>query len=255
MSAGLAPKLEDYSRKYQCVRLNRKNGILEVRFHTGGGSMKWGPIPHRELGYLFADIAEDLDNEAVIITGEGSDFCTGMDIGTFDMSPKGWELLRQEGRRLINNLLDIQVPVIGVVNGPAHIHAELVLLSNIVICTPEATFKDLPHFPGGAVPGDGVHVVWPALLGPTRGSYFLLTGQVLSAQQAQTLGVVNEIVARDQLMTRAWAIAEDIVKRTPMVRRYSRILLTQEMKRLMHDHLSHGLTLEALAGMDMVQGR
>lgn len=52
----------------------------------------------------------------------------------------------------------------------------------LVIASDTATFQDAPHFPNGIVPGDGVHIVWPLLLGPNRGRYFLLTGQRLSAQ-------------------------------------------------------------------------
>jgi enoyl-CoA hydratase/carnithine racemase len=59
------------------------------------------------------------------------------------------------------NLLDIEVPVIAAVNGPALIHAEIPVLSDIVICSEKAEFQDAPHFANGVVPGDGVHVVWP----------------------------------------------------------------------------------------------
>ncbi len=51
-------------------------------------------------------------------------------------------------------------------------------------------FQDSAYFPGGLVPGDGVHVVYPMLLGPNRARYFLFTGQTLSAEEAQRLGFV-----------------------------------------------------------------
>lgn len=79
--------------------------------------------------------------------------------------------------------------MIGAVNGPAHMHAELVVLSNIVVASETASFQDAPHFANGVVPGDGVHIVWPMLLGPTRGSYFLLTNEIIDARQALELGV------------------------------------------------------------------
>ena len=49
-----------------------------------------------------------------------------------------------------------------------------------------------------------MQVIWPLLLGPNRGRYFLLTGQTLSAQEALTLGVVNEVVPHEQVLGRAW---------------------------------------------------
>ena len=88
----------------------------------------------------------------------------------------------------MTNLLEIEVPVIGAVNGPATIHAEIPVMSDIVLASQTATFQDAPHFPRGVVPGDGVHVVWPLLLGQNRGRYFLLTGQTLSAHRGNGLG-------------------------------------------------------------------
>src|ERR1700729_1709504 len=106
------------------------------------------------------------------------------------------EKIYLEGKRLLDNLLNIDVPVIGAVNGPARIHAELAVLSDIVLAAETAVFQDAAHMPNGVVPGDGVHVVWPLLLGPNRGRYFLLTGQRLSADEAQAAGVVSEVLPR-----------------------------------------------------------
>jgi enoyl-CoA hydratase/carnithine racemase len=253
-SAGLAPRFEVYSQKYEHIRLSRRDGILELCVHTAGGSLKWSARAHDELGYCFGDIADDPDNKVLIITGTGASFCAEADPASWgELTPRAVAEMHQAGKRLLNNLLNIEIPVIGAVNGPALIHAELPLLSNIVIAAEDATFQDSVHFTYDFVPGDGVHVVWPALLGPTRGSYFLLMGQVLEARQALDLGLVNEIVPRSQVLHRARVIAELIARRPMMVRRYSRILLVQEMKRLMHDYLSHGIAVEGLAMLDQTR--
>jgi len=62
-----------------------------------------------------------------------------------------------------------------------------------VLAADTALFQDAPHFMSGIVPGDGAHVVWPHLLGPNRGRYFLITGQELNARTAFEYGVVNEV--------------------------------------------------------------
>jgi enoyl-CoA hydratase/carnithine racemase len=85
------------------------------------------------------------------------------------------------------NHLDIEAPMIAAVNGPALIHAELALLCDIVLASETAIFQDLPHFPSGLVPGDGVHVVFPLLLGANRGRYSLLMGQKIPAHEPRTL--------------------------------------------------------------------
>jgi len=96
------------------------------------------------------------------------------------------------------------------------------------------------------VPGDGMHIIYPLLLGLNRGRYFLLTGQTLNARQALDLGLVSEVLPRQQLVARAWELAEQLAQRPPLVLRYSRVLLTQHIKRLMHDLLGYGLALEGL---------
>jgi len=245
-------KLDDYAQKYNHVVMDRgDDGILHMRLHTEGGPLKWGGSPHRELGDCFMDVANDFDNKCVILTGTGDKF-----IGLFadepiaGITPQSWDHIYFEGKRLLMNLLSIEVPVIAAVNGPATIHAELAVMSDIVIAADHSTFRDLPHFRGGLVPGDGVHVVWPLLLGPNRGRYFLLTGQKLLADEALELGVVSELMPLDQLSDRAWELAREVVKRPPLTVRYARVAMVQHLKKLMQDNLGYGLALEGLAAND-----
>jgi enoyl-CoA hydratase/carnithine racemase len=93
-------------------------------------------------------------------------------------------------------------------------------------------------------------VVWPLLLGTTRGSYFLLTGQRLSAREAHEYGIVNEVLPRDQLLPRAWELAEQLIQQPALTLRYSRVVLALHLKRLMQDMLGYGLALEGLAAVD-----
>jgi enoyl-CoA hydratase/carnithine racemase len=243
---------DTYRDKYRHIRLTRHDGILELCVHTAGDSLVWAGPPHEELGHCFADIAGDIDNQVVIITGAGKDFCADIDLSQFpEVTPRFFLDLWHEARRLLDNLLAINVPVIGAVNGRAHVHAELALLSNIVVASETASFQDAPHFANGVVPGDGVHIVWPMLLGPTRGSYFLLTNEIIDAAKARDLGIVNEVVPFDQLHARAWELAEAIAAKPIMARHFSRTLLTHEMKRQMHEQLSHGFALEGLGMFGM----
>jgi enoyl-CoA hydratase/carnithine racemase len=97
------------------------------------------------------------------------------------------------------------------------------------------------------VPGDGMHIVYPLLLGMNRGRYFLLTGQTLDARKALELGLVAEVLPPDRLLARAWELAEDLARRPTLLLRYTRLLLTEALRRQMHDLLGYGLGMELLA--------
>ncbi len=243
---------DQYSDKYQSIRMERRNGILQMTFHTNGDSLQWGGIPHQELPEAFADIGSDPDNLVVIMTGAGDAFTgpPGTPESTPKRSPREWDKTYWEGKHLLSNLLDIEVPMISAINGPALRHSELPLLCDIVLAAEEASFQDSGHFINGLIPGDGMHIIYPLLLGLNRGRYFLLTGQTIGARQAQELGLVSEVMPRQELLPRAWELAEQLTKQSPLVLRYSRVLLTQYVKRQMHDLLGYGLALEGLGSAD-----
>lgn len=254
--------LADYSGKYSSVRMRREDGILEMQFHTGGGPLRWSKRAHEDLECAFLDVGRDRGNEVVILTGTGDEYCgpavqpTGAGGHHNPRKPvtsEEWDSLWYwEGKHLLMNLLNIEVPVISAINGPAVRHAEIPLLSDIVLASETATVQDSAHFNGGLVPGDGVHVVFPLLLGPNRGRYFLLTGQVLDARQCLELGVFNEVLPGDRVLPRAWELARQIRQRPPLLRRYTRVMLTQDYKKRMHELLGYGLALEGLAAVQRV---
>jgi enoyl-CoA hydratase/carnithine racemase len=244
-------QLSEYADRYQNLRMTRHDGVLEVTMHTDGGSLLWSEPAHREFPDAFADIGRDPDTKVVILTGSGPDFCPGVDWQSWKdrISARSRDKLYSEGKRLLRNLLAIEVPIVTAVNGRAHQHSELAVMGDIVIAAEDASFKD-PHFSHGRVPGDGVHVVWPLLIGLNRAKYFHLTGQVIEAQEAKTLGAVNEVVPREQLLPRARILAADLASKPELLRRYSRVALNLTLSRNLEMDLSHGMLLEGLAAVD-----
>jgi len=247
---GSMAALREYEHRYSRAALRREGGVLEIRLHDGqDGSLVWDEPAHRELPELFVDVASDGDNHVVILTGSGDDFCASV-------NPAGWEnatsrtydKIFTEGRRLLGNLLDIEVPVIGAINGPARLHAELIVLSDIVLAAEHTVLQDGFHFPY-AVPGDGVHSVWTSLLGPNQGRYFLLTQQEIDAHEAQRRGVVHEVLPAQELLPRAWELAQHLDEQDPLVLKYSRLAITHALKRQVLQDLPYGLALEGLAGI------
>jgi enoyl-CoA hydratase/carnithine racemase len=246
------PQLSEYANKYRNVQFTREDGILQIRLHTNGGPLTWGAIKgsvHGQLADAFYDVGNDLENRVVIITGTGDEFCTQFNLDELPelgktMSHEDWYILTHEGKRLLANLLDIEMPVIGVANGPALIHAELIALSDIVLAAEHATFGDAAHYPINTVPGDGAHTTWLSLLGPNRGRYFLMMGEQIPAAEAKSLGIVGEVLPADKLLARAWDIARTLIQKPDRVLRYSRVTLTQRLKKQLLDELGYGLSLE-----------
>jgi enoyl-CoA hydratase/carnithine racemase len=250
---------DEYRSRYPFAQLTRREGILEIRLHTKDQELVWNRSVHSGLPSLFADVGADPETRAVILTGTGSASCAEIephvvaDVETRvgytrpPVPPETWDRTYSEAKRLLMNLLEIEVPIIAAVNGPAHIHAELAVLSDIVIAADNASFQDKPHLANGVVPGDGAHIVWPMLLGVNRGRYFLLTGQVIDAEEARQLGVVNEVVPRDRLLDRAYELARGLAELPPLATRYTRVAMTQHLRRRMLDDLGYGIVLEGLA--------
>jgi enoyl-CoA hydratase/carnithine racemase len=247
-----------YAKQFEHVQMRREGGILEVRLHSQGGPLQWGSKPHGELARVFREIALDKENHVMILTGTGDTFSgpraseAPVEPGLHSRSARSWEHLHADGMELMDSLLSIQALVIAAVNGPALRHCELALLSDIVLASENAEFQDSGHFPTGLTPGDGINVATPVIMGLTRSRYFHLTGQILGAKKAQEWGLVNEVVARDALMGRAWELARELTKQKPMVMRHTRLLNTHEMRRRMLEMVGYGLALE---GLDVADAR
>jgi len=243
-------KSSEYAEKYENIRFERREGVMQVTLHTGGGPFVFSEQAHHDLGLAFTDLANDSENKVIILTGTGDRFCADFDYGSFmAQMQKGGEgiyRLRTDGRRMLATFLDIEVPVIAAINGPALSHSELPLLADLVIASDNTVFQDATHFVIGAVPGDGIQTVWTTLLGLNRGRYFLMTGQKLTAQQALDLGVVGEVLPLGDLQARAWELALHWARLPRPTLISTRHALTYEWKRLFLQELHNGLTEEFL---------
>ena len=137
-----------YRDAFPHARLTRSSdGVLEVVLHTNGDTLIFNGYTHEEFVELFHQINQDTGNRVVILTGAGEAFIDRIDAEGFDFfSPRGYDKIYREGKKVLLNLIDIPVPVIAALNGPTTVHSEYALLADIVIATPE-TVTSINRFP------------------------------------------------------------------------------------------------------------
>jgi enoyl-CoA hydratase/carnithine racemase len=248
---------DDYAERYETIRLRREDGILEMTCHTDGGSLRWGPAPIDEMVDAFHNVAHDTGNRIVILTGTGDEFNgpKGSSATFPKTSPKAWEAAHWRVRHLLMNFLDIEAPVITALNGPVYRHCETPLLADIVLASETAVISDSGHFVNGLIPGDGMHIVTQLLMGSTRARYFMLTGQELSAREAQQMGLVNEVLPRDDVLPRAWELARQLSRQSDLVLRYTKVAFVHEIRQRVLANQGYGALLEGMAAIQDSSGR
>lgn len=159
-----------------------------------------------ELAEAFSAISEDDDVGCVVLTGAGSAFCSGMDTSQFGGDVANRELLVKTSTVAFQAVGDCQRPVVAAVNGPALAGGfALSLLCDLRVASTRAQFG-YPELPRGIPPS---YAAARAVLPATVAKELCLTGRVVSANEAQRLGIVREVVAGD-VVERAVALAERI---------------------------------------------
>ena len=248
-------QFDAYKDAFPNARLTRSTaGVLEIVLHSNGGTLVFDGYTHEQFVDLFNAVGRDSANRVVILTGTGDAVMEEIAPGGFDFfTPTGYDKIYREGKKVLMNLLDIEVPMIAALNGPIRLHSEYALLCDIVIASPDTVFQDKPHLQLGIVPGDGMHVIWPEVIGSVRGRYFLLTRQELDAKTAKEWGVVNEIVAKPELMNRARTIAATLAAIPPLTSHLTRVALTQRLRRLIEEGVGYGLALEGISAAEVAR--
>ncbi|MEY9895185.1 enoyl-CoA hydratase/carnithine racemase [Catenulispora sp. MAP12-49] len=243
-----------YFEAYKNLAMTRdENGVLTVRFHTDGGPIVFTGQTHEDLTHALEAISLDSDNRAMVLTGTGDAFMDQIDgpsLGEI-FKPAVWEKIRVEGLKVLQRLVELPMPVVGVANGPATIHSEYLLLSDIHIASDRAVYGDFPHPAFGITGGDGVQVVWEETAGTARAKWLLWTGENIDARTALEWGVVNEVVPHEQAYTRGLEIATKLAAKPDVYRRLQKQTLNQRMRRRIIEGVPYGMALEGLTAADL----
>jgi enoyl-CoA hydratase/carnithine racemase len=246
----------EYFTAYSSLKIARDaRGVLVVELHSKGGPLTFTARDHTEFVDAFYRIGQDRANTVVIFTGTGGHFIADVDFSSFGnvADPAVWSQVHDEGVQILENLLNIRVPVIAAVEGRLDVHSEYALLANVIVAGEGATFNDTPHFAGGIVPGDGIFTAWSYRAGAGRAEAFLLNPHPLSARTAYDWGVVTEIVQDGEALSRALELAYLYLKVPEVTRRNTRVHFTQPLKERIVREVGYGLSLEGASAAELVK--
>jgi len=180
-----------------------------------------------ELAACIDALAADTTVRVLLLTGAGRAFCAGLDLkelgaGQGSLGRAGPGAPRPDPVAAMERFAG---PIIGAINGPAVTGGfELALACDVLVASPAARFADT-HARVGIAPGWGLSQRLSRAIGPYRAREVSFTGNWVSAEQAAAWGFVNHVVAADELMPRARALATDMLGTVPeMLLRYKAVI-------------------------------
>jgi enoyl-CoA hydratase/carnithine racemase len=243
-----------YFDHYENLAFSRDdNGVLTMRFHTNGGPIVFTGQTHEDLPLALEEVALDDDNRAMIITGTGDTFMDQIDGPSLGDMTKPVQFLktRSQGIKILSRIPSLPFPVIGVANGPATVHSEYLLLTDIHIASERAIYGDLPHTTFGIAAGDGMQIVWEDAVGMARAKWLLWSGENIDAATAMEWGVVVEVLPHDEALARGVELATKLAAKPPVYRQLQKETLNQRLIRRVAEAVPYGMALEGLTAADL----
>jgi enoyl-CoA hydratase len=234
---------------FTCLRLERDGDVLRVTIdHPDSKINAVDDALHHDLTALFRVLKQEDEARAILLTGSKGVFSAGGNMQwfkTFDTPRRVFDLHR-DAKQMLWDLLDVQLPIVAAVNGHAMgLGANLALFCDVIFMAHSARIAD-PHVKAGIVAGDGGTVIWPMTIGPARAKEYLLTGDALTAADAERLGLINHAVADDELDGTAMAFAHRLAAGAPMAVQYTKLAVNKLVKQAL------GVSFDAATGYEMV---
>ncbi len=189
------------------------------------------------------DVRTDDDVRVAILTGSGDTFCAGGNIKEMaEGSLTSWTMKRflWEGvHRVLLAMEDLDKPVIAAINGAAMgAGLDMSLMCDMRICSDTAKLAE-SYILMGLVPGDGGAFLLPRVVGLPKAMELLLTGDVLAAEEALRVGLVNRIVPSEKLMEETFRLAKRIAEKPPQAVRMMKRAVYQGATSTLRGHLDY----------------
>jgi enoyl-CoA hydratase len=227
----------DYS-KYKALKLHLRDGVMTVTLSNPGKRNAVNAQTSEELCQIWDDLHVDPNVEVVILTGEGDSFCSGADVAALadaaDAEPR--KSLTNPSSRLarkqLMSMLDCEKPIIAKVRGVAYgLGLTLALACDMVFASKGTRLCD-SHVKVGLVAGDGAVLLWPLAVGIHRAKEYLMTGEPLSAEVAEQIGLINRALPDEQLDAHVLTLAEKLKALPPHAVNYTKHALNQVLKQV-----------------------
>lgn len=237
---------------YKALLLERDGGVLTVTLNRPETLNAFDEQMDIEMSRLFLDVAEDKETRVVVLTGAGRAFSAGGDIEHMQAvidNPTLFLEGMQRAKKIVFSMLDCPKPVIAKINGHAiGLGATIALFSDLSYAADHAKIGD-PHVKVGFVAGDGGAVIWPQLVGYAKAKEYLLTGDLVTAEEAARLGLINHAVPADQLDAVVDAMAKRLANGASRAIEWTKASINIGLKQLAHSILDASIAYEALSNL------
>ena len=215
------------------IILEKKNAIAKITLNRPDVLNSIDKNTHLELQESLADIEKDESVRVVVITGAGKTFCTGADLkfgATIRDDPDKVVEFLGLWHKTTNAIAGLSKPVIAAVNGVELAGGlEIVEACDIAIISENVRLGD-QHANYGLVPGGGGSQRLPRIIGIRKAMELLLTGDWVSAKEAEAIGLVNKAVPADKLEETVNELAQKLAERSPLASKVIKSLVNQGMQ-------------------------
>ena len=240
----------DYS-EYEYLKIEVADRVATVTINRPDQRNAVHAALHHEFEQIWLDLAQDRDVNAILLTGAGKAFSVGGDLTSRDKPTKskgrgGRGIVMADGRRVIENLLDVEQPIVAAINGDAlGFAANVALLCDVTVAAETAKLADT-HVSIGVVAGDGGAVIWPLLIGPNRAKELLMLGDSLTGADAAQIGLVNYAVPEAEVLPKARELVQRLADGPKWAIRWSKLAVNKWLKQQANLIMDAGLAYEAV---------
>lgn len=238
---------------YESIIFEKEDNIAIITFNRPEARNAVNNQVRAEFTAAIAEVEADDDIKVLILTGSGKAFASGVDIKEFS---KTTPYHAHNLFRLGEMVEKLPKPVIAAVNGFSLGGGnEIALGCDIIIASERAKFGQ-PELNIGIIPGGGATQRLPRMIGVCRAKELIFTSDIITAEEAFNLGMINRVVPEDQLMPTAKEIAKKIATKSPAALKLAKQAINYGMQTNLESGLKYEYELYSLSlGLeDKVEG-